>query len=63
MGVTKGSQTLHSIIDLTLADIAVLCRWLGDKNGILPRIVADCSNLVYVLNGHSSAVVLFANHF
>ncbi len=63
IGVTKGSQTLHSIIHLTLADIAVLCRRLGDKDGIPPRIVGDCSNLVYKFSGHSSAVASLANHF
>jgi hypothetical protein len=64
MGVPHGSSTLHSITDLTLADLAHICRRMADKKGISPRIVADCSNLIYIFKGSYTPVVIsLVNHF
>lgn len=65
MGVKKGSLTLHSITDLTLADIAHMCRQLAPKNDIAaPRVVADCSNLVYIFkDSYTPVAVSLANFF
>ncbi len=65
MGVAKGSSTLHSIVELTLANVAHLCRRLAKKNGVpSPRVVCDCSNLVYIFKDSYTPVVIFlANHF
>ena len=56
MGVSNGSATLHSITDLTLAEVALLCRRVADNKGILPRVVADCSNLIYIFKGSYTPV-------
>ena len=64
MGVKNGSATLHSITDLTLAEVALMCRRIADKKGISPRIVADCSNLIYIFKGSYTPVVIsLVNHF
>ena len=64
MGVKNGSSTLHSITDLSLAELAHICRRMADKKGISPRIVADCSNLIYIFKGSYTPVVIsLVNHF
>ncbi len=65
MNVAKGPLTLHSIVDLTLANVAHLCRPLAKKNGVpYPRVVCDCSNLVYIFkDSYTPVVILLANHF
>ena len=64
MGVKNGSATLHAITNLTLAEVAILCRRLADKEATSPRIVADCSNLVYMFKGsHTPVVLSLVNHF
>jgi hypothetical protein len=57
MGVKNGAKTLHSISGLTLADVALMCKGLATEQQILPRIVADCSNLLFqtkLCEGNSS---------
>jgi hypothetical protein len=65
MGVMKGSLTLHSIVELTLANVAHLCRQFAKKNGVpSPRVVCDCSNLVYIFkDSYTPVVISLANHF
>jgi hypothetical protein len=65
MGIKKGALTLHSITNLTLADIAHICRRLAEKNDIpVPRVVADCSNLVYIFkDSYTPVVASLANFF
>eukprot|EP00956_Cyclotella_meneghiniana_P004698 scaffold5772_cov55-Cyclotella_meneghiniana.AAC.8 len=63
MGVTKGSHVLHSVANLSLSDVASICRGVAADNGIeKPRIVADCSNTVYVMSKASSVVSSVVNH-
>jgi hypothetical protein len=65
MGVKEGSVSLHSITNLTLANLAHMCRWLAEKNdSTAPRVVADCSNLVYIFkDSYTPVAVLLANFF
>ena len=65
MGVKNGSATLHSITDLTLAEVAHMCRRMAvNHKGISPRIVADCNNLIYIFKGSYTPVVKsLVNHF
>ena len=65
IGVKNGSATLHSITDLTLAEVAHMCRRMADNHkGISPRIVADCNNLIYIFKGSYTPVVKsLVNHF
>ena len=62
MGVKNGAKTLHSISGLTLADIAQMCKGLATEQQILPRIIADCSNLLFVFSKCTSAVSAVAGH-
>ena len=62
MGVKNGSKTLHSVTGLTLADVAQMCKGLTAEQQILPRIVADCSNLLFVFSKCTSAVSAVAGH-
>ena len=62
MGVKNGSKTLHSVTGLTLADVAQMCKGLAAEQQILPRIVADCSNLLFVFSKCTSAVSAVAGH-
>lgn len=62
MGVKNGAKTLHSISGLTLADVAQMCKGLAAEQQILPRIVADCSNLLFVFSKCTSAVSAVAGH-
>ena len=62
MVVKNGAKTLHSISGLTLADIAQMCKGLAAEQQILPRIVADCSNLLFVFSKCTSAVSAVAGH-
>ena len=62
MGVKNGAKTLHSISCLTLADITQICKGLAAEQKILPRIVADCSNLLFIFSKCTSAVSAVASH-
>jgi hypothetical protein len=62
MGVKSGAKTLHSVSGLTLTDIAIMCKGLAAEKQILPRIVADCSNLLFVFSKCISAVSAVAGH-
>ena len=62
MGVKNGSKTLHSVTGLTLADVAQMCKGLAAEQQILPRIVADCSNLLFVFSKCTSVVSAVAGH-
>ncbi len=64
MGIKNASTTLHSITNLTLANVGHKCRRLAEMKGISPRIVADCSNLIYIFKGSYIPVVQsLVNHF
>jgi hypothetical protein len=62
MGVKNGAKTLHSISGLTLTDISRICKGLAGEKQILPRIVADCSNLLFIFSKCASAVSAVAGH-
>jgi hypothetical protein len=65
MGVNDGAKVLHSITDLSLSDVAAMCRGIAVERGVdKPRVVADCNNIVYVFFSKSSSIVLsaVANH-
>lgn len=62
MGVKNGSKTLHSVTGLTLVDVAQMCKGLAAEQKILPRIVGDCSNLLFVFSKCTSAVSAVAGH-
>jgi hypothetical protein len=64
MGVKNGSATLHSITDLTLAKVAHMCCRLADNKGISPRVVANCSNLIYIFkSSYTPIAISLVNHF
>jgi hypothetical protein len=47
MGVKNGAKKLHSVTGLSLTDVAVMSKGPTSEKQILPRIVADCSNLLF----------------
>jgi hypothetical protein len=62
MGVKNGAKILHSVSGLTLADIARMCKGVAAEKQILPRIVADCCNLLFMFSKCTSAVSAVAGH-
>ena len=62
MGVKNGSKTLHSVTGLTLVDVAQMCKGLAAEQQLLPRIVAECSNLLFVFSKCTSVVSAVAGH-
>ncbi|KAL3771525.1 hypothetical protein ACHAWU_003700 [Discostella pseudostelligera] len=62
MGVKNGAKTLHSVTGLTLADVAAMGKGLANEKQIMPRIVADCSNLLFVFSKCTSVVSAVAGH-
>lgn len=62
MGVKNGSKTLHSVTGLSLNDIAIMSKGLASEKKILPRIVADCSNLLFLFSKCTSVVSAVAGH-
>lgn len=63
MGVNDGAKVLHSITDLSLSDVAAMCRGIAVERGVdKPRVVADCNNIVYVFSKSSSIILSVANH-
>lgn len=62
MGVTKGTLVLHKVTNLSLSDIAAIGRGIAAARGLeKPRIVADCSKIVYVLSKASSVMLSVVN--
>eukprot|EP00956_Cyclotella_meneghiniana_P040674 scaffold202164_cov66-Cyclotella_meneghiniana.AAC.2 len=62
MGVTKGNLVLHKVSNLSLFDVAAIGRGIASAKGLeKPRIIADCSNIVYVLSKSSSVVSSVVN--
>ncbi len=61
MGVKIGAKTLHSVTSLSLTDVAVLSKALAIEKQILPRIVADCSNLLLLFSKCTSVVSAVAS--
>jgi hypothetical protein len=62
MGVKNGAKTLHSVTGLSLTDVAVMSKGLASEKQILPRIVADWSNLVFLFSKCTSIVSAVSGH-
>jgi hypothetical protein len=62
MGVKNGAKTLHSVTGLSLTDVAVMSKDLASEKQILPRIVAYCSNLLFLFSKCTSVVSTVAGH-
>lgn len=62
MGVKNGAKTLHSVSGLTPTDIAIMCKGLATEKQIPPKIVAVCSNLLFVFSKCISAVSAVDGH-
>jgi hypothetical protein len=61
-GCQDWCQTLHSVTSLSLTDVAVMSKGLASEKQILPRIVADCSNLLFLFSKCTSVVSAVAGH-
>ena len=62
MGVKNGAKKLHSVTGLSLTDVAVMSKGPTSEKQILPRIVADCSNLLFLFSKCTSVVSTVASH-
>jgi hypothetical protein len=62
IGVKNGAKTLHYVTGLSLTDVAVMSKGLASEKQILPRIVADCSNLLFLFSKCTSVVSAVAGH-
>ena len=62
MGISQGAKYLHSVSKLTLVELTNICNGLARELGIPPRVVVDCSNLVFVYSNYVSPTDAVAKH-
>ena len=64
MGMPKGSNVLHSVTGISRADVGAICRGIALAYNLdTPKMVADCSNIVYKFGSKSNSQTrLVANH-
>ena len=62
MGDKQGSKKNHSAKPLSLADIGAMYKWWAkEQNMDIPKIVADCNNIIYVNNKANSKTGAVSN--
>ena len=62
VGVSQGGEYLHSLSKHSLTELTNICNGLARKIGILPRVVLNCSNLVFVYSNYISLTDAVAKH-
>ena len=62
MGVKNGSKFLHSCSKLTLTEVSTIAKGLARDSSIQPRVVVDCSNVVFVYNHYLTPTDAVAKH-
>ena len=62
MGVIQARKYLHSVSKVTLVELTTICKGIARELGIAPRVVVDCSNLVFVYLNYISPTDAVAKH-
>lgn len=62
MGVNQGGKYLHSVSNLTLVELTTICNGIARELGLAPRVMVDCSNLVFVYSNYISPTDAVAKH-